>query len=875
MSLSHSVLDGYLLREGPVTSRYEVRHRARWWPLVSAVALGVLWALPPVGSAAGASGGQASGAASCPWAHSNAPVARKVREVMADMTEAEELSLVNGTYGDYVGNLPAVASLCIPALNLEDGPGGIGDSLDGGTQMPAPVAAASTWDTALEQQYGAVVGAEEAGKGANVDLGPTVNIVRDPRWGRAFESFGEDPSLAGQMASSYIRGVQSQGVMAQVKHYAVYNNETDRNTSADDDIVSARAEQEIYMPAFQAAVEAGVGSVMCAYSQPNGVPACQDHYLLSALDGQMGFQGFVTSDWGATHSAVASAIAGLDMDMPGNDGYYGVLLGKAVPHQVPRAYLDDMVARILRSMFTDGLIGSRPRGSLTVVVTTAAHRAVATRVAEEGTVLLKDAGHILPLRAGSLRSLALIGLPVTSGGGSAFVVPPSFVDVHAMRSQFAGHYRLSVTDGTSVAAAVAAARSSQVAVVFVGYQEAEATDVPTIGLGRQEDGLVAAVAAANEHTVVVLSTGSAVTMPWLGSVPGVLEQWYGGQETLPAIKAVLFGATDPSGRLPVSFPTSLSEVPASSPLEFPSTVPGASTKVEYNEGIDVGYRWYQRHDLKPLFPFGFGLSYTTFAFSGLAVKRFSPSGVATVKATVTNTGGRAGTEVAQLYVGDPPSTGEPPWQLKAFARVTLAPRASAPVEFHVPVHDLTYWDGHGWAAPTGHYRVAVGASAAGLALRGTLVLAHPVGGETVTVGGLKDQASVAGSPVSVRVDARDSQAGEALHYTAQPLPGGLSIDFRTGVISGVPLHAGRDPVTVTVTDANAVQASVTFTWSVTGSVAPPAPPSNNLPALVGGTAGLVVVLVGGTIWWVVRRKGRLYLSLRDLYWRSRSHSPLR
>jgi beta-glucosidase len=267
--------------------------------------------------------GASAQAAACPWVGSSAPVATRVSEVMAQMTLAEKISMVHGTSGPYVGNVPAIPSLCIPALNLEDGPAGVADGMTGVTQLPAPVAAAATWDSSDAQQYGDVIGAEEAGKGANVNLGPTINIVRDPRWGRAFESLGEDPYLTGQLAASEIQGVQSQGVLSQVKHLAVYNQETNRNTPADNAIVSDRAMQEIYLPAFQTSVQqGGAASVMCSYSTINGTYACENPYILTqVLRDQFGFQGFVTSDWGATHSTVPSAQAGLDMQMPDNSFY--------------------------------------------------------------------------------------------------------------------------------------------------------------------------------------------------------------------------------------------------------------------------------------------------------------------------------------------------------------------------------------------------------------------------------------------------------------------------------------------------------------------------------------------------------------------------
>jgi beta-glucosidase len=269
----------------------------------------------------------------CPWVGSSAPISQRVSQLLGAMSTAQKVSLATGASGSsYAGFTPAIGSLCIPAMNLEDGPAGVGDGMNSVTQLPAPVDVAATWDTGAEKLYGQVIGSEQASKGTTVDLGPTINIVRDPRWGRAFESIGEDPYLNGTMSASDIQGVQSTGTMAQVKHFAVYNQETSRNTSSDDAVVSTQAEQEIYLPAFQYATQQGAASsVMCSYSTINGTYACQNPYLLNTvLRQQFGYTGFVTSDWGATHSTEASANAGLDQDMPGNDGYYGSALSSAV-----------------------------------------------------------------------------------------------------------------------------------------------------------------------------------------------------------------------------------------------------------------------------------------------------------------------------------------------------------------------------------------------------------------------------------------------------------------------------------------------------------------------------------------------------------------
>lgn len=313
-------------------------------------------AAPPVAAASTA----------CPWVGSSAPIPRRVDEVLSRMTLPQKIQLMTGMPGSsYAGFTPAIGSLCIPAMNLEDGPSGVSDWMTGVTQFPAPVSIAATWDTAAEQTYGQAIGTEQAAKGTTVDLGPTINIVRDPRWGRAFESIGEDPYFNGQMAAADIRGVQSTGVMAQVKHLAAYNQETNRNTLADDAIVSEQTLQEIYLPAFQAAVQQGAASsVMCSYSRINGVFACENPLILtSVLRRQLGFTGFVTSDWHATHSTVPSVNAGLDQDMPGDNTEYGSALQRAVTSgQVGQSTIDASVSRLLTEMFAFGLFDRPPPG---------------------------------------------------------------------------------------------------------------------------------------------------------------------------------------------------------------------------------------------------------------------------------------------------------------------------------------------------------------------------------------------------------------------------------------------------------------------------------------------------------------------------------
>ncbi|MGH3409249.1 MAG: beta-glucosidase family protein [Streptosporangiaceae bacterium] len=763
--------------------------------------------------------------------------------LLAQMTLGDKIAEVegHGTSEPYVFYEAAQPALCIPALGLEDGPNGVGDGLTGVTQLPAGVSLAATFDPGLARQYGQVVGSEEWGKGAAVNLGPTVNIDRDPRWGRSFESFTEDPFLNAALAVSEIDGVQSTGEMSQVKHYAVYNQETNRNTPADDVIIGNRALHEIYLPAFQQSVtQAHVASVMCSYSVINGNFACENKYLeKTTLKQRWHFPGFVTSDYGALHST-SGAADGTDMEQPFNT-YFGTALQTDIQNgTVPVSVLNDMVSRILREMFRFNLFNSPPTGTTSSVVTTPAHQDVSTAVAEAGTVLLKNDGGTLPLSASNGGTIAVIGpsasaSPTYGGGGSARVVPPFTVtplqgltaaagagtsvayqqglptdtSLPAIPSSalspaysptpFGGSYSGTLTapeTGTYVLAlqnpcgcytstiltvngkeilnnpgtppvstysasvrlqaghtyaikisgdsstfawgtpsalapgisqAVAAAKSAATAVVVVSDDtETEAADRPGLNLPSAQNELISAVARANSHTVVVVDAGAPVAMPWLNQVASVVDAWYPGESNGTALASVLYGTTDPGGHLPVTFPRSLAQVPAHTARQFP----GVNGKVHYSEGIDVGYRWYDARHLAPMFPFGYGLSYTKFGFSHL---RIGPAGrdrgredQVRVSALVTNTGSVAGSDVAQLYLDDPPAAGEPPRQLKGFQRVELQPGQSTWVSFVLDRHDLSYWkqSANGWVIAHGLFRAYVGDSSAlaSLPLQGAFAL---------------------------------------------------------------------------------------------------------------------------------------------------------
>jgi len=661
--------------------------------------------------------------------------------LLAAMTTAQKLALVVGVdphaalgVADgplYVGYVPGNADLCIPALTFNDGPAGVADLQVGTTAFPAPIAQAATWDTSLQRRFGAALGLEAWEKGIDVLLAPDVNIARVPENGRNFEGFGEDPFLSGQTAAAEIAGIQQNPVIATVKHYAVNSQETNRyyvSSNVDD-----RTLHEIYLPPFEAAVkQAHVGAVMCAYGLVNASFSCQDQPLLTTvLRGQFGFPGFVVSDWGATWSTVASADAGLDIEMPGGLFYGGALADAVASGAVSSPTIDAMASRILTTMFRIGVFDEPPPALASVSATdvsSPADQALALRVAEEGTVLLKDDRRALPLDLHAGETVAVIGAPAgfgdirayAGGRGSAFVaaatpVPP--LQAIAARAAKVGA-SVVFADGSDPVAAAALAHSADVAVVFAYDHEQEGRDRPDLQLPDAQDELVSAVAEANPSTVVVLDTGGPVLMPWLGQVPAVVEAWYSGQRDGDAIAAVLFGDVNPSGKLPQTFPATNDAVPTSSPAQWPGD--RQAQDAEFTEGIHVGYRWYDTEKVAPLFPFGYGLSYTRFAYSHLRIARMRSN--VSVSFTVANSGARPGSEIAQLYVDDPRVAGEPPKQLAGYDRVFLRPHRSTRVTITLTPRSLSYWDSPKarWRVAHGLYRILVGSSSRDIRLRGFL-----------------------------------------------------------------------------------------------------------------------------------------------------------
>ncbi|MDQ1744653.1 MAG: beta-glucosidase, partial [Pseudonocardiales bacterium] len=790
----------------------------------------------------------------CPWVGSTAPVAQRVQQVLNTMDQAEEVTLASGdgTSG-YIGQVNAIPNLCIKSLNMEDGPSGVGDGNGGVTAFPDGESAAATWDPTLIAQEGAAKGAEFAGKGANISLGPTTNLVRDPRLGRTYETYGEDPYLAGQITSAEVQGLQSQGVMTDVKHVAAYDQEQYPN-GGDNETVSQKALEELYLAPFQTAIEQSApASFMCSYAVVNSAPSCANADMLqNGLDTQANSGGFVVSDWGAAGNAVADLEGGMDIAMPFSNA--SSVQAALTAGTLNQATLNAAVARILTQMFAFGLFDNPATGSLSNTVTSAVHQQTALQLGEEGTVLLKNNG-ILPLNPNptTKQSIAVIGTDggaavELAGGGSGGVDSSNTVwPLTGIQNAVGPNVSVTYTAGddngtTNIPQAVTAAQAATDAIVFVNAPEGEESDLTTLDLSSADETMIADVAAANPHTIVVINSGSPVVMPWLNSVAGVFENWYGGGETGAAIAALIFGTVNPSGKLPVTFPASLSQVPAQTTAQWPGTPTGPV----YSEGVDIGYRWYQSQNITPAFPFGFGLSYTKFSFSNLNVGAFSANGTATATATITNTGSVAGADVAQLYVGDPAASQDPPEQLAGFQRVTLNPGASATVTFPLTIHDLASWSpaDNQWEAQAGTYSIKVGDASSSLPLTGSTSLARTLtgqvaagnaaagvslantaisagvtpnsgvpGAETVGVVNPFGYSSPKGTAMSFAMQAVDSNASQTLTFTATGLPPGITI-ASNGTISGSGSTLGTYTVTVTAKDTAGVSGTATFVWSV-------------------------------------------------------------
>jgi beta-glucosidase len=680
--------------------------------------------------------------------------------VLKEMTLDEKMNLVHGNGmpgwpgkprpNAYLGNGGAgfvlgVPRLGIPMIQMSDAAYGVRSSGENGrysTALPSNVAAAASWDTQAACEYGALIGRELRAQGYNMTLGGGVNITREPRNGRTFEYQGEDPILAGTLVGNRIKCEQGQHVIGDIKHYALNDQESGRNEV--DAIISKRAMRESDLLAFEIGIEIGEpAAVMCSYNAVNGDFACENKYLLKdVLKKDWNFQGFVVSDWGATHSTVKASAAGLDNEEP-EDLFFGEKLKQAVQAgKVPMAELDDHVRRVLRSEFASGIVDHPVQKS---VVDVERGFETSRRIAEQSSVLLKNSG-VLPLDRTKVHSIAIIGphadTGMISGGGSAQVDPPGrpspkwkeqvWFPTSPLKAVSARAPTTSVhfESGANIASAVALAKESEVAIVFAYQWTSEDMDLPNLSLPENQDGLIEQVAAANPRTVVVLETGSAVTMPWIDKVRGVLEAWYAGSKGADAVANILFGDVNPSAKLPMTFPRSEADLPHPRLVTPPPGAVGLAAvmktgeakptfSVHYDEGLKVGYKWYDAENKPVLFPFGFGLSYAKYEYSDLKV---TPGKETTVRFTVKNTGSRAGSEIAELYAALPANTGEPPKRLIGWSKVRLREGESREMDVFVSPKYLSIYDEtqDRWKLVPGSYTFMVGGSSKDLPLHETV-----------------------------------------------------------------------------------------------------------------------------------------------------------
>ncbi|MBV8809586.1 MAG: glycoside hydrolase family 3 C-terminal domain-containing protein [Acidobacteriaceae bacterium] len=692
-----------------------------------------------------------------PWMNTKLSPDKRAEMVLKEMTLDEKISLLHGNgmpgWGKprpnaYLGNGGAgfvlgIPRLGIPMIQMSDAAYGVRSSAENGrysTALPSNVASAASWDTQAACEYGALIGRELRAQGYNMTLGGGVNITREPRNGRTFEYLGEDPILAGTLVGNRIKCEQGQHVIGDIKHYAVNDQESGRNEV--DSIIGKRAMRESDLLAFEIGLETGnPGAVMCSYNATNGDFACENKYLLTdVLKTDWNFKGFVLSDWGGTHSTVKASAAGLDHEEPLDDFFGDKLKEAAQAGKVPMAEIDDHARRMLRSEFLSGIVDHPAQKS---VVDVEGGFNTSRRIAEQSIVLLKNENNVLPLDPRKVRSIAIIGPHadegMISGGGSAQVDPPGrppagwqahvwfpTSPLKAVSARTPGA-NVPFDSGAKPESAAALAKQCDIAIVFAYQWTSEGMDLPNLSLPERQDALIEQVAAANPRTIVVLETGTAVTMPWIDKVSGVVEAWYAGSKGADAVANILFGSVNPSAKLPMTFPRSEADLPHPQLVAPPPKAHGAAPvaprgeakptfSVHYDEGLKVGYKWYDAEDKPVLFPFGFGLSYTTYSYSDLKIK---PGREPAVHFTVKNTGSRAGAEIAEVYAALPPTAGEPPKRLVGWSKVPLNAGESKEVSVTIPPKYLSIYDEaqDQWKLVPGTYTFMVGGSSKDLPLK--------------------------------------------------------------------------------------------------------------------------------------------------------------
>ena len=697
------------------------------------------------------------------------PIEKRIEDALGRMTLEEKVALLHAQSKFSSAGVPRLG---IPEVWCTDGPHGIRPEVlwdewdqaawtnDSCTAFPALTCLAATWNPEMSALYGKSIGEEARYREKDVLLGPGVNIYRLPLNGRNFEYMGEDPLLASRMVVPYVQELQKNGVAACVKHFAINNQEVNRQSV--DVVVDDRTLNEIYLPAFKAAVqEGGAWAIMGSYNKYKGQHCCHNQYLLNdILKRDWGFDGVVISDWGGVHDTKQAVENGLDMEFGtwtdglswgatnAYDNYYlaDAYLDLLRRGEADEKTLDDKAGRVLRLIFRTAMNTHKPFGSLN----SPEHTAAARRIAGEGMVLLKNDGGVLPVDLSKAKTIVVVGenaikMMTVGGGSSSLKVRHEYTPLEGIRAavgdkakviyergyvgDVTGDYNGVVTgqdltekrsEQQLIDDAVAAARGAD-AVVFIGglnkspLQDSEGSDRVQYGLPYAQDKVIEALAAANPNLAVVFVSGNAVAMPWIDRVPAVLQAWYSGSEAGNALSDVLFGAVNPSGKLPFTFPVRLEDNGAIVMGEYP----GGETET-YNDGIFVGYRWHDTKRIKPLFAFGHGLSYTTFEVSDVTcdAPALTAKGSVRVTARVTNTGERAGAEVVQLYIGDEESSlPRPAKELKDFEKVWLNPGETRTVTFEITPDMLQYYDDTkgAWVAEPGAFTAYVGTASDAIA----------------------------------------------------------------------------------------------------------------------------------------------------------------
>ena len=710
-----------------------------------------------------------------PWMNSTLSPEERADLALKQLTLDEKLALLHGNGMAHAeqwqmplthlanggaGYVEGVKRLGIPPLVISDAGYGVRDSGANGrysTAMPSSLGAAASWDTESACAFGTVIGQELRAQGFNMTLGGGVDLTREPRNGRTFEYAGEDPLLAGTVVGNLMKCEQAQHVVGDIKHYVMNDQETGRFfVNAE---ISKRAMQESDLLAFHIAISiANPAAVMCSYNRINGDFGCENAYTLrDVLEKEWGFKGFVISDWGGTHSTEKASAAGLDQEQPMAD-FFGPKLKEAVEAgKVPLSEIDDHARRILYAVFLSGIIDDPPQQS---VVDVERGFSVSQQIEEKSIVLLKNSPTVLPINPSKVHSIAIIGghadVGMLSGGGSAQVDPPGgnaimppgkgatiwqkpvWFPTSPMKALQAKlpNAKIDFDSGADPSSAANLAKSADLAIVFAYQWLSEDMDLPSLSLSDNQDALIEQVASVNPHTIVVLETGTAITMPWADKVAGIVEAWYAGSSGHRALANVLVGDVNPAGKLPLSFPKSEADLPHPDAPKIPSEsqvragdvadngAPTANASahagyaVHYDEGPEVGYKWYEARNKKPLFPFGFGLSYTTYAYSALSID----SSARKARFTVKNTGRRPGTEIAEVYARLPKGSDQGFKRLAGWQRISLAPGQSQTVEVVIDPRVLQTFDetSNGWTLTPGEYAVSVGSASDDTPLSGTL-----------------------------------------------------------------------------------------------------------------------------------------------------------